>query len=363
MRIVADENIPLIEHYFSPHGNLILKPGRNITHTDLIDADILLIRSITRVNQALLENTSVKFVGSTTSGADHLDTNWLDAHNIQWSVAPGANAATVAEYVVCAVAALQKLNVLHTKKIRAGIVGAGTIGQLVAKKLQLFGFDIVVCDPFRTDIATIPFDELTDCDLISFHTPLTQNSPHPTYHLVQKRFLQKQKKGCVLLNVGRGEVFSFDQLKMYGQKLIWALDVWENEPYIDFEILQQAIIATPHIAGYSLQSKYRSIDMIYQAALRQKIITTSDASQPHYPAKKISLPRAENWRDVVLAIFDPLAATIEMKEYLITNGHGFDLLRKKYLERYEFGFIELADVNLPEPDKKFLKALGIQISA
>lgn len=362
MKIVADENIPLIEPYFGDCGELILKPGRKITRSDVMDADILLIRSVTKVNQLLLENTRVKFVGSATSGADHLDTEWLDANEIKWSVAKGCNAVAVLEYVICVVAALQKMHFLNQENIRAAVVGVGNIGQRVADIFTVFGFDVVLCDPLRTDIISVPFEDLSDLDFISFHTPLTRKSHYPTYHLVQKEFLQKQKKNCILLNAGRGEVFAGDALKKYGQECIWCLDVWENEPDIDLDVLDKTRIATPHIAGYSLQSKYRGIEMIYRAAVKQNILPEKAVNTPLYPAKKISIEFAKNWRDVVLSIFDPLSVTAEMIQNLnrfeqSENGR-FDVLRKKYADRYEFGFIELENVNLSEADRLLLKLLG-----
>ncbi len=360
MKIVADENIPLIKYYFSDYGELVLKSGREITQADLIDADILLIRSVTEVNQALLKNTNIKFVGSATSGADHLDTDWLDAHHIKWHVAAGCNAVAVAEYVVCVIAALQKMNFLPGQTIRAGVVGVGKIGQRVADYFKGLGFDVVLCDPLRTDILSTPLDALTDLDVISFHTPLTKTGQYPTYHLVQKEFLQRQKKNCILLNAGRGEVFKSDSLKQSGQALFWCLDVFENEPHIDFDILQKALIATPHIAGYSLQSKYRGIEMIYRAALKENILGEKTVNIPEYPAKKMKMDFANDWRDVVLSVFDPVFATVEMKKELMENPNRFDVLRKKYLERYEFGFVALEDVNLSQADRLLLKKMGFK---
>ncbi|HSW69657.1 MAG TPA: 4-phosphoerythronate dehydrogenase [Gammaproteobacteria bacterium] len=354
MKIVADENIPLVENFFSGHGELLLKPGRLISRTDLADANILLVRSVTRVDQELLKNTAIKFVGSVTSGADHIDIEFLNANNISWSAAQGCNAVAVSEYVVCVAAALQKMNFLQDKKIRAAVVGVGKIGQLVVDKFKILGFDVILCDPFQRDIISTAFEDLEDLDLISFHTPLTKTGDYPTFQLVQKAFLQKQKKNCILLNAGRGEVFSFDQLKKYGQDSVWALDVWENEPNIDIEVLKKTLIATPHIAGYSIQSKYRGIEMIYQAACDKNIISKQAVDIPVYPVKKISADFAKDWRDVVLSIFDPMKATEKMK-----MENGFDEMRKKFSDRYEFKFVELENVRLPEEDRIILNHLGL----
>lgn len=357
MKIVADENIPLIKNYFSNYGELILKPGREIKNADLVDADILLIRSVTKANQTLLENTRVKFVGSATSGADHLDTDWLDAHHIKWSVASGCNAIAVAEYVICVIAALQKKYLLKSENIRSAVVGVGKIGQRVADYFKLLGFDVVLCDPFRSDIHSVSFEELHDLDLISFHTPLTKTGPYPTYHLVQKEFLQKQKKNCILLNAGRGAVFKFESLKKYGQNVNLCLDVWEHEPDVDREILNAALIATPHIAGYSLQSKYRGIEMIYHAAVSENILSQKSVMSTHYPTKKLKIDFAKDWRDVVLTVFNPISVTAQMKETIL----DFDRLRNRYAERYEFKFLELENINLSEEDRLLLNKLGFKI--
>ncbi|HSW93158.1 MAG TPA: 4-phosphoerythronate dehydrogenase [Gammaproteobacteria bacterium] len=348
MKIVADENIPLVEHYFGESGELILKSGRAIQRSDVIDADILLVRSVTRVDETLLKNTAVKFVGSATSGADHLDTVWLDQEKIRWCIAAGCNAMAVAEYVICVIAALQKMDYLRHQKIRAGVVGVGRIGSLVAEKLAYLGWEIVLCDPFRKDILSTPFEELADLDFITFHTPLTRTGLYPTYHLVQKNFLEKQKKNCILLNAGRGDVFSFEALKQYGRDIKWCLDVWEGEPIIDQTVLENALIATPHIAGYSRQGKIRGTDMIYQQAMQQTV------SEIIYPTRTFSVSTAKDWRDVVLNIFDPVVTTNAMKK----NPEHFDELRKKYADRDEFGFVTLDNMRLPEADVLLLKKLA-----
>ncbi len=360
MKIVADENIFLVNAYFGDEHTLLLKPGRAITQSDLIDADILLVRSVTKVNAALLKNTRVKFVGSVTTGADHIDQAWLHAHGIQLSVASGCNATAVVEYVVCVIAALQKMQLLTEKNLRAGVVGVGRIGGAVAKIFEILGFNVVLCDPLRQDILSTKFDALTDLDVISLHTPLTHEGAYPTYHLMKQDFLARQKKNCVLLNSGRGAVIDTAQLKLYGQELLWCFDVWENEPNIDAEILESALIATPHIAGYSLQSKYRGIKMIYDDAVRQGVIEQASIKDIPYPKKIISFHNATlDWREVVLTIFDPLAETKKMKQTLLEDENQFDNLRKNFQERDEFGFSELREIRLAENDRVILQQLGL----
>jgi erythronate-4-phosphate dehydrogenase len=345
VKIVADENIPLVAHYFGQNAELVLKSGRSITRDDVSAADILLVRSVTKVDRLLLHDTSIKFVGSTTAGADHLDTEYMDQNGIAWSIAAGCNAEAVAEYVVCVVAVLQKKELLQRPRLRAGVIGVGHVGRLVVEKLIALGFDVVQCDPFRAEIESdfshTDIADFHNLDFISIHVPLTHHGKHPSFHLIDKNFLQRQKQNCILLNAGRGEVISFADLKMHGNHLIWCLDVWENEPQIDLEILSSAFIATPHIAGYSVQSKYRGIEMIYHAAVEKNILPSSHViSDVKYPEKSIVMSENKiTWQDVALEIFNPLTVTEWMKENILTQSRSFDELRKTFPERHEFAFV------------------------
>lgn len=147
MRIIADSHIPFVKEYFGSYGELILKPGRSISPDDVKDAHILLVRSITPVNEKLLAHSKVKFVGSVTAGADHLDTEWLDQAGILWGIASGFNAPPVADYVVSVIAALQKKQMLLNKSLTAAVIGVGNVGRLVVEKLKILNFDILLSDP------------------------------------------------------------------------------------------------------------------------------------------------------------------------------------------------------------------------
>lgn len=337
MKILADENIPLVDYYFGSLGECITQPGRDIQQNDLVSTDILLVRSVTRVDRNLLENTPVRFVGSATTGFDHLDVAWLEANHIAWSAAKGCNAKTVVEYILCSIAALQKEGLLLQPHPRAGIIGVGEIGSDVSHELKKLGFDVIECDPIRAEqeknFSSVALDDFENVDLVTIHTPLTYQGDHPTYHLIEKNFLQRQKKGCVLFNTARGEVIHSADLKKYGQHLLWCLDVFENEPAIDLDILQRAIIATPHIAGYSIQSKYRGVEMIYHAAIQKGIIPDLNIPTFPYTKKEIALDKNQDWRDTMLAIFDPRRTSKKMKAALMGKTLSFDLLRKHFSER------------------------------
>jgi erythronate-4-phosphate dehydrogenase len=365
MKIVADQDIPFISHYFGGLGEISLKLGRTLTREDVLTADILLVRSVTLVNQALLDKTKVKFVGSVVSGMDHLDTIWLDQAGIRWSSAAGCNATAVAEYVVTVIAALQKSGLLSQKKCRAAVIGAGKIGSQVVEKLKILGFEVVQCDPLRAiqeeNFASTPIEELAELDFISLHTPLTQAGPYPTYHLIEKKFLQRQKKDCVLLNTSRGAVINGDALIQYGQHLIKCLDVWEYEPKINEEVLLAATLASPHIAGHSIQSKYRGIDRIYGAAIQQGIIPAQQVPSVPFPTAKMTFSNKKiDWREAVLAIYNPGEITQRMKQAFLEEGSGvFDELRKRFIRGHEFQFVKISQLTLTPADRKLLAALSL----
>lgn len=361
MKIVADENIPWVTHYF---GDATLKAGRQIANKDLSDAEMLLIRSVTKVDRTLLQNTSVKFVGSATTGFDHIDTTWLTDNNITYRVAKGCNAIAVVEYVIAVIASLQKRNFLPTQKLRAAVIGVGTIGSQVTKILEILGFEVICCDPIRalneTDFHTVPLETISDVDLLTLHTPLTKEGSHPTFHMINKEFLARQKNNCILLNTSRGSVINFNDLKLDGGHLIWCLDVFENEPFIDFEVLDEALIATPHIAGFSEQAKHRGIEMIYDAAFELNMIKKIE--HKILPMKSLDCCQGiKDWRDVILDLFDPYELSHEMKNRMIEDpDHAFDDMRNHFQRRTEFSFINLVNLNVDERNKKILQELGFK---
>lgn len=369
MKIVADRYIPYIQDYFNSISELVLLPGRSITHEACKDADVLLVRSITPVNEALLANTKVKFVGSVTAGHDHLDTAWLDQANIAWTAAAGFNAPPVADYVVSCVAALDIKQLLPQKRRKAVVIGVGHVGQLVEAYLKKLNFDVLVCDPLRAetekDFTSISLDEITDVDLITLHVPLTKSGTHPTYHFIDKDFLRRQKSGCVLINASRGSVVNSIDLMQYGAHLLWCLDVWEHEPIVDTMILEQAFIATPHIAGYSVQSKIRGIDMIYRALCAQEFIQNAAQISHEMPTQILSFAGSDHhWQDIVLGVFNPLVMTEMMRSVLLPvakeeRGHLFDELRHQFNYRYELGFTTVIDAQLKKIDDSIVETLGV----
>jgi erythronate-4-phosphate dehydrogenase len=369
MKIIADKDIPYIQDYFSHDFDLILKSGRHITKEDVKEADILLVRSVTTVNSNLLSGTRIKFVGTVTSGHDHLDTAWLDQAGIAYAAAKGFNAPPVADYVVSVIAALQKKGISLNKKMKAAIIGVGDIGRLVDRYLKNLNYETQLCDPIRAqneiDFVSCSLDEIEDVDLISLHVPLTRDKNHPTFHMIDKHFLKRQREGCLLLNASRGAVIHTDDLLSHGQHLHWCFDVWEHEPYINKAILKQALIATPHIAGYSKQSKMRGINLIYQFMVKQKIIPSIQKKQFDFPMteKRIEGNDDPTWQDIVLDVFNPSSLTELMQHELLNvsdTSQLFEEMRRQFNQRNEFAFIRIKN-QLAEQERRQLSSLSFLV--
>ena len=268
MLIVADENIPLLDEFFAGFGEIRRYPGRQIDAAAVRDADLLLVRSVTRVDQSLLADSQVRFVGTCTIGTDHLDLDYLDSRQISWCSAPGCNARGVVDYVLGSILALAEQQGVDPAQRSYGIVGAGHVGGRLLKVLRGLGWAVKACDPPLAALQTGEFVDLAeilqDCDVLSLHTPLAAD----TRHLVGASQLAALRPGAWLINASRGAVVDNQALRQRlesGADLQVVLDVWEGEPLVDVPLANLCHIATPHIAGYSLDGKLRGTAQIYQA--------------------------------------------------------------------------------------------------
>jgi len=273
MKIVADENIPYVQEAFGTLGDVTTLPGRKIDPASVKEAEILLVRSITSVDASLLEATGVRFVGTATIGTDHVDEEYLRSRRVAFASAPGSNANSVAEYVVAALLTLAgRWNVQLAGKT-IGVIGVGNCGSRVVKKAESLGMKVLLNDPplqrQTGDEKYCPIEELFDADILTLHVPLTYEGVDATYHLVDEAFLKNLRPGALLVNTSRGGVVDGYALKaaLNSRKIGGAvLDVWENEPNIDLELLDRVDIGTPHIAGYSFDGKVNATVMLYEAA-------------------------------------------------------------------------------------------------
>ena len=275
MYLVVDENIPFAREAFSHLGSVTVLPAHEMTRATLRNTQALITRSNRQVNADMLTDTDVQFVGTATTGVDHVDQRYLAERRIGFAAALGCNANSVAEYVLTALltTAHQRGTSLNGKTI--GLIGVGRIGSLVADKVRALGMEPVLNDPpLARETGSShyrPITEALQADVVTLHVPLTVDGPDPTLHLIGEQELSRMAPSAVLINAARGEVVDTNALlqaltrRTLGEAV---LDVWEGEPSIRWELFRQALIGTPHIAGHSYDGKVNGTVMMYQACCR-----------------------------------------------------------------------------------------------
>ena len=275
MHVVVDKNNPLVGEAFRQFGEVQACATREITKETIHDADIIVIRSETKVTKDLLDGSKVKFVGTATIGTDHVDLEYLRSHGIGFSSAPGSNANSVAEYFVAAVLTIAKRMGFTLSGKTLGVVGVGNVGSKIVRNARVLGMKVLQSDPplarKSANSSYLPLDELMQADIVTLHVPLTKTGSDPTYHLFEDSRINKMKKGAILMNTARGAVVDGNSLKNAIERKHLAgavLDVWEGEPLIDVDLLSNVDIGTSHIAGYSFDGKLAAVKMTYSAACK-----------------------------------------------------------------------------------------------
>jgi len=355
MKIVIDRNIPGVEQTFAHHGEIQRVEGRTLSRRQLLDADALITRSVTSVNAKLLEGTAVRFVGTATIGTDHLDTAWLDQQGIIWASAPGCNADATAQYTLAMIwLACERLkrNPLNQS---VGIIGRGNVGSRLQKLLQALNISCIANDPPLADCGTnglVSLEEVLSQDIVCLHTSLTRHGPCPTFRMIDSARLAKMHDTALLVNTARGDVLDgaalLEQLRK--GRLHAALDVWPDEPNIDPELIKATTIATPHVAGYSVEGKLNGTMMIYRAfcAWQDEPQLASDNDNGEF--LKLDLHAAKN------AIASALRTScfVHRQDRAMRHLTGlasteratmFDRLRREYPSRRNFHTWQLSKVD------------------
>jgi erythronate-4-phosphate dehydrogenase len=273
MKIVADDKIPFLKGVLEPFAEIDYLPGDQINPTSLKNTDALITRSITHCNADLLKESPLKLIATATIGDDHIDKQFCQEHNIAWTSAKGCNAGAVEQYVTAALLEMANRQKIELEGKAIGIVGVGEIGSRVARVANLLRMRMLLNDPPRArNEGTTGFSDLKEiqqtADFITFHVPLTFGGPDKTFHFFNEDFFEGLAKPVTLINTSRGAVVETQVLKnavKYEKISNLVIDVWENEPEIDGELLEMAQIATPHIAGYSIEGKANATAMVVQA--------------------------------------------------------------------------------------------------
>lgn len=372
MKIVADDKIPFLKGVLEPYADVIYIPGDRISNASLASADALLTRSITSCNEPLLNNTPVRFIGTATIGDDHFDKNYLDAQGIQWSTAKGCNADAVTQYIIAALLSMAEKLKITLADSTLGIIGVGSIGSRVKRAAEVLGMQVLCNDPPRERSegpdAFIPLSEIQlASDFLSLHVPLTFEGVDKTFQLVDKLFLNGFAKSIVMINTSRGGVVDPEALmpsicesKTRGM----VLDVWENEPNVDADLVSRADIATPHIAGYSLEGKAMGTAMTIRALSRFFNLGLDS----WYP--EVEMLRSELEFDcagltdqqVLSRVIQRVYPIQEDSDLLKNSPAGFEDLRRNYTFRRENTAYVLNLENCNSKVSKQLNGLGFPIN-
>ncbi|MGS0696227.1 4-phosphoerythronate dehydrogenase [Shewanella sp. 0m-4] len=370
MKILADENMPYVQQLFGDLGTIETVNGRELTPEQVNDADVLLVRSVTKVNQALLaQNNQLKFVGSATIGTDHIDLDYLASRNIPFSNAPGCNATAVGEFAFIAMLELaQRFNSPLKGKV-VGIVGAGNTGTAVAKCLNAYGIEVLLNDPLLEQSGDprdfVTLDTLIEkCDVISLHVPITQNGEHKTWYLFDAARLNSLRENTWLINCCRGEVIDNRALIKFKQQrddVKVVLDVWEGEPNPMPELVPYVEFCTPHIAGYSLEGKARGTFMLYQKLAQVLQISADKQMESLLPplwSEQVIVQQIDDERALLqLArfVYD-LRDDDQLFRKQFLNQQGFDHMRKNHTHRREFSALKVG--NTGQTNVNWLSNLG-----
>lgn len=373
MKIVIDEKIPFIKGVFEPWAKVVYTPGHAIDSVMVADADAIIVRTRTKCNSQLLKGSRVKIIASATIGFDHLDTGWLDAQGIRWMNAPGCNSGSVMQYIISSLFYLASRNSFNPGSLTLGVVGVGNVGSKVVKAARALGMKVLQNDPPRKRREGlkdfVPLEKIiAESDILTLHVPLTMQGPDRTHYLINTENMSSLKRDCIVINSSRGEVIDNIALRksLERESLGGAvLDVWEGEPEADRKLIGLADIATPHIAGYSVDGKSNATVTAVRQVSAALDIPLKDwkpcaLPQPAEPVIDLRHHEARNTSLGLVALAVNHTYPISEDDHLFRiNPEKFEFLRDNYRTRREFGSFSVR-VN-DEEAKRILTDLGFNI--
>ena len=335
MKVIIDHKIPYIKEAISRIADeVVFLPGNAFTKEEVKDADALIVRTRTACNRELLEGSQVKFIATATIGYDHIDTEYCREAGITWTNCPGCNAGSVEQYVHSVLLLLKGEKGLDLEKSTIGIVGVGHVGSRVKRMAEGLGMKVLLNDPLRAERGESGFVDLEtiarECDVITFHTPLSRDGKYATFHLVNDEFLLSLKRTPYIINSSRGEVVDTDALLAAlatGKVRDVVIDTWENEPDINQELLNAAFLATPHIAGYSADGKANATRMSLEALCRFFHIEATFDIIP----EKVDIHFSTDKEEAFLQAYNPKRDS----EWLKESPQKFEWFRGNYPIRRE----------------------------
>lgn len=354
--LLVESHVPCVPDELSQYFNISRLNPEDFTPDAVAQADAMIIRTRTRCDASLLDGSRVRFIATATIGTDHIDIPYCRRRGIAVASAPGCNAPAVAQYVMASILTIFPDDF---RRMTLGVVGVGHVGSIVARWARQLGMNVIECDPprasrgdrpevpakFHAELGAAaepsfaPLDEIAaQADIITFHVPHTRAGECPTHHLVDAAFLGKvDRRGITIINTARGPIVDTPALisaMEQGAVAHAVIDCWENEPAISHRLLHLAAIATPHIAGYSLNGKIRATSMAVNALCEHFRIDYRMTPACPPGAAPIVTPSA------ILSSYSPLADTRRLRDCPSASGFPahFETLRNTYPLRPEVPF-------------------------
>ena len=395
--------MPYATEAFGTLGETVVLEGRAITAEDVHDADILAIRSTTKVDRALLDGSSVKFIGTATTGMDHLDTVYLDHAGIEWCCSPGCNANSVSEYIMAALLCLANRHGFRLAGKTIGVIGVGHVGSLVVEKANSLGMRVMLNDPLRqkkekgerrtayhadamgkqgrrqkngrqmAEFVDLR-ETLAEADIITLHVSLTREGPYATFHMADETFFAGMKPDCIFLNSARGAVVDTDALLTAldkGRVRSAVIDTWEGEPAYNKDLLERVDLGTPHIAGYSFDGKVMGTMMVYREVckfLGREPSWTPDSLLPLPAVPELEIDASPLSDEKTLWTLVRQVYDIESDDHRLRHGPDddachrhvshFDHLRRHYPVRREYRFTRVILKHASVGLRKKISGLG-----
>ncbi|KTD39341.1 erythronate-4-phosphate dehydrogenase [Legionella nautarum] len=346
MKILADASLPGLQQAFPEPFELSFYNNANELPELLKNQQVLICRATLKVDKNLLKGHALRYVATASSGIDHIDLLYLKNNSIQLIDAKGSNAVAVADYVIATLAYLQQYKNFSGSK--AAVLGVGEVGSKVVRRLTAAGMEVLCYDPFKAEFKNRTLQDLVDCDLISIHANLHDEQPYPSRHLFNESLLEQLKPNTVIINAARGGIVDEKALLQQKTPLIYCTDVFSNEPKISSKIIELATLCTPHIAGHSIEAKYRAIEMI-----SEKLHAYMQLEAPpfnFYPQAPSLAYSDKSWQDLALKLYNPLHETLQLKTAANLES-TFINLRKAHQNRHDFCCYNL-------PISKLSKLLG-----
>ncbi|MGB3727088.1 MAG: 4-phosphoerythronate dehydrogenase [Glaciecola sp.] len=392
MKILVDQAMPYWQDYFSSLGDVESFKAGDIHKHQLSNVNVLLVRSTTKVDGALLQcMPNLRFIGTATAGYDHLDIAAIESKGIAWSAAGGCNASAVTQYVICALLSLACKDGFLLSHKTIAIVGYGNVGKRVTKGLTGLGATLRIYDPplqhvEATTGATctttfVPFEQVLSADIICVHAPFNSVPEYPSLHLFDASVLARLSPQQYLLNAGRGELIDNQALLKLKQSkqhnsVQLVLDVWENEPFINTELIPHCLLSSAHIAGHTLEGKALGTHMLYETLCELIETPPSVALSALLPTYKLLIPNnlqgALNTRselsdmeiqtfvkELCFCVYDIENDDSVFRRYMAQSA-SFAKLRQQYPVRREFSAAKVQAFNTKI--QEYLRALGFIIS-